>query len=169
MVHLSPRHLSAKANSLRWQSSWIFLEGLKCFAICLSPRSLQVLFHVTSLFRHKESSCHLPSWDSFETPKEHKSLPLVSSNFIFTKARPVLAVVTSNYYFIVYCLFPFLENKLPWGMNLAFPISAISPTLKPSLAHVASKLILVESLPPLLGFWTQQPQPFVSSPGRHSK
>lgn len=84
-----------------------------------------------------------------------KSLTLMLSNFIFTKALPVLAVVTSNYHFIVYCLFPFLENKLHWGMNLALLFGAINPHLNPSLAHVASKLVLVELLPPLLGLWTQ--------------
>lgn len=108
-----------------------FSKASNALPFALSPRSLQVLFHLTSSFSHKEFNCHLPGWDSFETPMQHKSLTLMSSNFIFTKARPVLAVVTSNYYFIVYCLFPFLENKLHWGMNLAFSFSVINLALKP--------------------------------------
>lgn len=108
-----------------------FSKASNALPFALSPRSLQVLYHLTSSFSCKEFNCHLPRWDSFETPMEHKSLTLMSSNFIFTKARPVLAVVTSNYYFIVYCLFLFLENTLHWGMNLAFSFNAINPALKP--------------------------------------
>lgn len=43
----------------------------------------------------------------------------------------MLAMVTSIYHFIVYCLFPLLENKLSCRKGLVFPVSATSPTLKP--------------------------------------
>lgn len=42
-----------------------------------------------------------------------------------------LAMVTSIYHFIVYRLFPLLQNKLSWRKDLVFLFNAISLTLKP--------------------------------------